>query len=129
MHKETDRYIKDIKLFFPIFGKQEKEYLAVLKEKITEYEGEHPEVTYSALEEEFGSPSDIIAEYYREVDEDRLFKRMKIRGMLKAVVAVICALLISFVGYYYFLLYCDHMASQNSDTGREYIHYEPYTEE
>lgn len=129
MHKEIKRYIKDIQLMFPIYGKDEKTYMNVLRERMEEYEFEHPELTYASLEAEFGTPADVIADYFTEVDENRLFRKMNIRRMVSGSIAIILALLIIFTGYHNFLWYYDYSTSGNSDTGSVKVYYEPFTEE
>ncbi len=58
-----------------------------------------------------------------------LYKRMRIRTWLKAIVAVLLALLLSYTIWDQYLLYAGYVASQNSDTGKEYIYYEKFEED
>ena len=99
------------------------------KERIQYYQTEHEGCSYEDLVEEFGTPPEVAAAYLNESDEKILYKRMRIRTWLKAVVAVLLALLLSYTIWDQCLLYAGHVASQNSDTGKEYIYYEKFEED
>lgn len=129
MTKDQIRYIKDIRLFFPLYGKNEKRYIQILKDIMEEYEIDHPDATYAALVKEFGTPAEMIARYYAEIDEKELFRKMNVRRLVRAAVAVVAALVISLGIVQYALWYHDYSTSGYSDTGHVDIYYGPYEEE
>ncbi len=129
MNKVSKRYIKDIRLFLKLYGKTERTFLRKMKERIQYYQTEHEGCSYEDLVEEFGTPPEVAAAYLNESDEKILYKRMRIRTWLKAVVAVLLALLLSYTIWDQCLLYAGHVASRNSDTGKEYIYYEKFEED
>ena len=58
--KDSKKYFKDINKLFPIHSTKEKKYLHDLKKQIDEYD----ELSYHELEEQFGTPIDIVVAYY-----------------------------------------------------------------
>ena len=67
------KYIRRCKNCFPVYGKEERQFLKRLRRQIEEYAQENPDVTYKQIEERFGTPIDIVKSYYDSLeDEDRL---------------------------------------------------------
>lgn len=91
--KVNKKYYKDVAKLFPIYSKKEKSFLSDLKKQIDEYDN----VSYSDLENEFGTPIDIVKAYYDTVDSKYLLNRINI----KRAVVIIC-LTILVVGTSYF---------------------------
>ena len=94
------KYIRRCKNCFPVYGKEERQFLKRLRRQIEEYAQENPDVTYQQLEEWFGTPIDIVKSYYDSLeDEDRLIDRACFSGTLKKVMIIIL-MVISIVGVY-----------------------------
>lgn len=91
--KVNKKYYKDVAKLFPIYSKKEKSFLSDLKKQIDEYDN----VSYSDLENEFGTPIDIVKAYYDTVDSKYLLNRINI----KRTVVIIC-LTILVIGTCYF---------------------------
>lgn len=85
---------------FPVYGKEEQQFLKRLRHQMEEYAQENPDVTYQQLEEWFGTPIDIVKSYYDSLeDEDRLIDRACFSRTLKKVMIIIL-MVISIIGVY-----------------------------
>ena len=94
------KYIRRCKNCFPVYGKEEQQFLKRLRRQIEEYAQENPDVTYQQLEEWFGTPIDIVKSYYDSLeDEDRLIDRACFSRTLKKVMIIIL-MVISIIGVY-----------------------------
>lgn len=94
------KYIRRCKNCFPVYGKEERQFLKRLRHQMEEYAQENPDVTYQQLEEWFGTPIDIVKSYYDSLeDEDRLIDRACFSRTLKKVMIIIL-MVISIIGVY-----------------------------
>lgn len=94
------KYIRRCKNCFPVYGKEEQQFLKRLRHQMEEYAQENPGVTYQQLEEWFGTPIDIVKSYYDSLeDEDRLIDRACFSRTLKKVMIIIL-MVISIIGVY-----------------------------
>lgn len=94
------KYIRRCKNCFPVYGKEEQQFLKRLRHQTEEYAQENPDVTYQQLEEWFGTPIDIVKSYYDSLeDEDRLIDRACFSRTLKKVMIIIL-MVISIIGVY-----------------------------
>ena len=87
--KDSNKYFKDINKLFPIHSTKEKKYLHDLKKQIDEYD----ELSYHELEEQFGTPIDIVVAYYETIDTKYILKKIKI----KHIISTICVLIMLLV--------------------------------
>lgn len=71
--KDSKKYFKDINKLFPVHSYKEKKYLNDLKEQIDEYD----DLSYHELEEQFGTPIDIVVAYYETIDTKYILKKNK----------------------------------------------------
>ena len=94
------KYIRRCKNCFPVYGKEEQQFLKRLRHQMEEYAQENPDVTYQQLAEWFGTPIDIVKSYYDSLeDEDRLIDRACFSRTLKKVMIIIL-MVISIIGVY-----------------------------
>ena len=94
------KYIRRCKNCFPVYGKEEQQFLKRLRHQMEEYAQENPDVTYQQLEEWFGTPIDLVKSYYDSLeDEDRLIDRACFSRTLKKVMIIIL-MVISIIGVY-----------------------------
>ena len=94
------KYIRRCKNCFPVYGKEEQQFLKRLRHQMEEYAQENPDVTYQQLEEWFGTPIDIVKSYYDSLeDEVRLIDRACFSRTLKKVMIIIL-MVISIIGVY-----------------------------
>ena len=89
MNKEMKRYLKDIKLLLPIFGKEEKQYYQQLKEQIIKTFNN--QTSYSEIVEEIGEPYEVVQAYYEEVGIKQFMFRLRLQKYIHYISIVIIA--------------------------------------
>lgn len=107
------KYLKSIKKLFPIYGKKEKQYIKILQPRLLEYAAEKETLSYEDLIEEFGTPSHVISEYFSEVDDQYLFRHLRIRGYVKKFLIFVLVAFLAFNGYCYYWAYQDYLNAQD----------------
>ncbi|OUO24344.1 DUF6120 family protein [Eubacterium sp. An3] len=107
------KYLKSIKKLFPIYGKKEKQYIKILQPRLLEYAAEKETLSYEDLIEEFGTPSHVISGYFSEVDDEYLFRHLKIRGYVKKFLIFVLVAFLAFNGYCYYWAYQDYLNAQD----------------
>ena len=60
---------------------------------------------------EFGSPKEIVINYFAEVDDDALYKRIRFSKAVKIAAACIVAVVIALAVFMSTLLYINHLKS------------------
>lgn len=98
--KDSQRYYKDIKKVFPINGKKEKNYLKNIKEQIGEYEN----ISYSDLENEFGTPIEVAKSYYDTIDSHYLIKKINVKRYVNLISITVLILITLYLGYRAYVL-------------------------
>lgn len=101
----TQKYLKSVKKLFPIYGKKERQYIKNLQTPLQEYAEEKEDLSYEELTEEFGTPPHVISEYFSEVDDEYLFRQLRIRGYVKKFLIFVLVAFVILIGYRYYLAY------------------------
>ena len=89
MNKEMKRYLKDIKLLLPIFGKEEKKDYQQLKKHIIKTFNN--QTSYSEIVEEVGEPYEVVQAYYEEVGIKQFMFRLRLQKYIHYISIVIIA--------------------------------------
>ena len=102
MNKEMKRYLKDIKLLLPIFGKEEKKYYQQLKKHIIKTFNN--QTSYSEIVEEVGEPYEVVQAYYEEVGIKQFMFRLRLQKYIHYISIVIIAttIVLGLFRIYYF---------------------------
>ena len=95
MNKDAKRYYSDIKTLIPSKGKYERDLLKKTKARIIEFDNTNENITYTTLEEILGSPTDLINEYYANVDTTYLLKRLRTTNVIRRIIYIILILAVS----------------------------------
>ena len=100
--KICQQYIKNIKSLFPIMGKSEKKYLQQLSVEIEDCLECKEIQQIEELYEKFGSPNDIVHNYFRVLDTDTIMKRVRINQWIKRcmVIFLLISLFVSVIWGY-----------------------------
>lgn len=111
MNKDIKKYLKDIKLLFPVFSKDEKSYYKRLEKQILK---ENTDMSYDECVEKYGDPSDIICDYYEEIDTNMIIKKIKKQHLFKKI--IILAICLIFITYCFrsYLIYKDIKETRES---------------
>lgn len=96
MKKETKRYLRDTRLAFPVFRKDEKRFYSDFKDTISEYESQYPECSREDLINAYGTPKEVVTDYFCNMDPANYMALMKKSHYLRIVTAAALILLLSF---------------------------------
>ena len=120
MNKKIEgNYIRKVRQSLPVYGCKERAYIKKLEEHLQDYCDEYPGVTEEDIVKEFGTPTSVVSEYFDEIDEDYLFRKLKIRNNIRISISVItvCIIILNiFCGYLY---YKEYQATRNSNITKE----------
>ena len=99
-NKAAQEYYFILKSIFPKVTVEEGRFLKEFKTSLIEFTLVHPQCTYDTLEEEFGSPQDILHEYLDMHDSNKIsqdIKRMHLRKIIFRCILI--AIITSFIAY------------------------------
>lgn len=100
MDNLAKQFTKNVKAFFPIVGKAEKEYLKKLELNLEDYCEEKQVSSLEELYKDFGTPSDVVHSYYSSVNIDYILKRLRLTKIIKTcLVTLIIAILVTVSAY------------------------------
>ena len=101
----ANKYIQQCKSLFPVYGKLERTFLNRLKVQVNEHLDLFPDISYNELVKQFGSPREVVMEYYANADDDYLLKRMNFVKHVRIFLSVIAFALIVFFAYRSYVIY------------------------
>lgn len=102
MKKEAKIYLRNIRLAFPVFRKEEKRFYNDFKYSIYEYDEQHPQYDLDDLMHQFGDPKDIANDYFDNMDSQPYMQLMKRTYYLRILTVLVSLLLIT---YFFISLY------------------------
>ena len=108
MNKLCKEYIKEVKAMFPVKGKKEHKYIKQLSKDIEDYCEESNATTKEELYENYGNPVDVVAEYFSAIGAPYVIKKIRISKYIKALIAVIIAVIFVLSTVYGVVLWEEH---------------------
>lgn len=87
-NKLCQQYIRNIKSLFPIIGKEERKYIKQLSVEIKDCLGNENLQNLDELYKKFGNPRDVVNNYFRLFDTNKLIKRIRISKWIKCGIAI-----------------------------------------
>lgn len=84
MDELCQQYISNVKVFFPIMGKKEKEYLRKLSTSVEECCEEKAITTVEELYDEIGSPGDVFNTYFSQQNMSQVIRRIRLVKWIKS---------------------------------------------
>lgn len=95
MNKDSRKYYRDLKLFLPIHGKKEKHLFNGILSRLEELNISTPDITYTQICENLGTPLEVVSEYFFNSDTEYLVKKLRFTGYIcKIFISIILTLLI-----------------------------------
>lgn len=98
-------YLTAVKSFFPTIGKEEKKYLNNLCLILEDYHEEQPDSTMDDLCQEFGTPIELVANFYYNANPSRLIERINLfantKKILYAILITIAFIALTYCFYAY----------------------------
>ena len=101
----TRKYIRQCRTLFPVYGNSERTFLNRLKVQINEHLDLFPDLSYEELVKQFGTPKEVIMEYYANADDDYLLKKIYVSKKLKRFLLFIAILFLSYFFYESYTIY------------------------
>lgn len=122
----TRKYIRRCKSCFPVYGREERRFLKRLRQQIEDYVQNNEGLSYEQLEEAFGSPIDVVNEYFESVEEESLLtKRITFSKYVRKTIVAILVIIMIFFACEQFIYYKAYKDNQNLKvvpaTNSEYI--------
>ena len=117
--KIEKQYIRKVRQSLPVYGCKERAYIKKLEEYLQDYCDEYPDVAEEDIVKEFGTPTSVVSDYFDEIDENYLFRKLKMRKYIRISIFVItvCIIILNiFCGYLY---YKEYQATRNSNITKE----------
>ena len=108
MNKLCKEYIKEVKAMFPVKGKKERKYIKQLSKDLEDYCEESKATTKEELYENYGNPVDVVAEYFSAIGAPYVIKKIRISKYIKALIAVIIAVILVLSTVYGVVLWEEH---------------------
>lgn len=100
MTKLSQRYLSDVKAFFPVTGKPERAYLTKLSEQIEDYCIEKKVTMIEEIYDGFGHPSEVASTYFTGIDTPNLIKRIQLTKWVKRGIVALLLIALTAVGIY-----------------------------
>ena len=100
--KIEKQYIRKVRQSLPVYGCKERAYIKKLEEHLQDYCDEYPDVAEEDIVKEFGTPTSVVSDYFCEIDENYLFRKLKMRKYIRISIFVItvCIIILNiFCGY------------------------------
>ena len=108
MNKLCKEYIKEVKAMFPVKGKKERKYIKQLSKGVEDNCEESNATTKEELYENYGNPVDVVAEYFSAIGAPYVIKKIRISKYIKALIAVIIAVILVLSTVYGVVLWEEH---------------------
>lgn len=89
MNKICRQYVSEVKAFFPIMGRSEREYIEKLKKDIENYCEESEVTSKEDLYKGYGLPYETVDEYYSSAETDEIVKRIKTAKITKTIITAV----------------------------------------
>ncbi|MCX4326623.1 MAG: DUF6120 family protein [Lachnospiraceae bacterium] len=97
MNKNSKKYYRDIKSVIPSRGRQEKRLIKDYKIRITELNEIKPDITYDELQQNFGTPVDIVTGYYEGADTGYIMQKIRTTRIIRF--CIYCILIFTLAGF------------------------------
>ena len=103
----ANKYIQQCKSLFPVYGKLERTFLNRLKVQVNEHLDLFPDISYNELVKQFGSPREVVMEYYDNIEDDYLLSKIDLAKKVKKFLLFIAIL---FLVYFFYQTYTTYHA-------------------
>lgn len=103
----ANKYIQQCKSLFPVYGKLERTFLNRLKVQVNEHLDLFPDISYNELVKQFGSPREVVMEYYDNIEDDYLLSKIDLAKKVKKFLLFIAIL---FLVYFFYQNYTTYQA-------------------
>ncbi len=115
MNNVCKEYMAEIKALFPVQGKDEKELIKKMTLDVEAYCEESGGATKEQLYKSYGTPQDVVYNYYSSIETEIIVKRIKVTKYIRALVVALIILgsIITMVFGSYF--YAQHLMDERQE--------------
>lgn len=99
------KYIRQCRSLFPVYGKLERTFLKRLKVQVDEHLELFPSSSYEELLEQFGTPREVVLEYYNTIDDDYLLRKTNLVKHVRCFLGIIVTVIVIFFVYRSYMVY------------------------
>ena len=107
IRKKTRQYFRRVRIFLPVYGKDEKQFVRNLRNDMEEYIDAHPSCSWKDICDEFETPYEAVYGYLSAFPAEDLCRSIRSRKRIRIVliiVLILSALIFSFKTYQYYLM-------------------------
>ena len=115
IYKICKQYISEVKTFFPIIGKDERDYISKLKTNVDDFCDEANISTKEELYKQYGMPIDVVHDYYSSADAESIIKRIRLTKYITRAIIVLLFLALVSTSFYCVNLYSEHQEAFNEN--------------
>lgn len=99
------QYLRNVRSSFPVFRKNERRFFDEFKLAVGEYESLYPECSMNDLDKRFGTPKDIVIDYFNNMDSEKYLSTMRKSLYIKISIITAFVLFIIFFFLQTYLLF------------------------
>ncbi len=103
------KYLRSVRFSFPVFRKNERRFFDEFKSTVGEYELLFPNCSISDLDKKFGTPKEIVIDYFNNMDSEKYLSVMRKSLYIKTGTVITLVLFVIF----FFLQTCLLFQSRN----------------
>lgn len=105
MNKDTKKYLRAVRFSFPVFRKTEKRFWNDLRLSLGDYEALHPDCNFDDLSRKFGTPGEVVIDYFNNLDSQKYIAAMRRSFYIKIITIVALVFItVSFLFQAYLLM-------------------------
>lgn len=112
--KRKSKYIRKCEILFSHYGKESRQYVKGIEKSVNAYLAEHPDAGEEELEEQFGDPKEVLAEYMENVDTKQLTHRILRTQRIKKALYAACIVALLALSFRTYNLYQEYLEAKDS---------------
>ena len=116
MNKDSKKYYSELKLFFPVHGKIERQMFSDIRFRLEELNENIEKISYEQICEELGTPQEIVSGYFCDTDTEYLVKRLRFTQYIRRCIFILIAAIIIIAGVYGYHLHKLYLEISEKDT-------------
>lgn len=128
MKRNTDKiiksYIKEIKLYLPVYMKNEKRFLSDLQNSLEDYASLYNITNRETIIKNFGEPKELAINYIYGQDSDILYNSILKNRHIRYFILTIVLMLLTITTTIMFFLYSGYNEAKDAYIEREIINIE-----
>ena len=92
IRKKTRQYFRRVRIFLPVYGKDEKQFVRNLRNDMEEYIDAHPSCSWKDICDEFETPYEAVYGYLSAFPAEDLCRSIRSRKRIRIVLIIVLIL-------------------------------------